>query len=251
MAILYSHESILPSLFTASPNPTPNPIPNPNPNPATDGLARRLRLNFFFHGRNSATRDPNFRMKSTWMPPFSNTFLECELKILDSAVNNIPDALPKGNLPKNEQIALKNLAKNKDIIIKPADKGAAIVVMDKKDYIAETKRQLSHPIHYKTLDQPVFPQAITQINEIFQELKDLKFIDKSQYDYPACLSDPKPRRMYLLPKIHKEKDKCPPPPRVTCRQVDLSFPTAEAKVAPQRSILITSWHRWQHVIHPF
>ena len=181
MTILYSHESILPSLFTASPNPTPNP----NPNPATDGLACRLRLNFFFHGRNSATRDPNFRMKSTWMPPSSNSFLECELKIPDSAVSNIPDALPKGNLPKNEQIAFKNLAKNKDIIIKPADKGAATVVIDKKDYIAETERQLSHPILYKTLNQPVFPQAITKINEIFQELKDLKFIAKGQYDYLA------------------------------------------------------------------
>ena len=29
MTILYSHESILPSLFTASPYPTPNPNPNP------------------------------------------------------------------------------------------------------------------------------------------------------------------------------------------------------------------------------
>ena len=194
--------------------PTPRTIDRGDLKSATDGLARRLRLNFFFHGRNSATRDPNFRIKSTWMPPSNNPFLECELKTLDSAIKNIPDALPKSNLPKNERIALKNLAKNKDIIIKPADKGAAIVVMDKKDYISETERQLNHPIHYKTLDQPVFPQAITKINEIFRELKDLKFIDKGQFDFLACPSDPTPRRMYLLPKIHKEKNKWPPPGRL-------------------------------------
>ena len=46
---------------------------------ATDGLARRLRTNLnviFFHSQNSATRDPNFRIKSTWMFPSNNTFLE-------------------------------------------------------------------------------------------------------------------------------------------------------------------------------
>ena len=200
--------------------PTPRTIDRGDLQSATDGLARCLRLNFFFHGRNSATRDPNFRIKSTWMPPSNNPFLECELKTLVSAIKNIPDALPKSNLPKNERIALKNLAKNKDIIIRPADEGAAIVVMDKKDYISETERQLSHPIHYKTLDQPVFPQAITKINEIFRELKDLKFIDKGQFDFLACLSDPTPRRMYLLPKIHKEKNKWPPPGSLTARQTD-------------------------------
>ena len=142
--------------------PTPHTIDRCDLQLATDGLACRLHLNFFFHDRNSATRDPNFSIKSTWMLPSYNPFLECELKILDFAVKNIPDAFPKSNLPKNERIALKNLAKNKDIIIKLADKGAAIAVMYKKDYIAETERQLSHPIHYKTLDQPIFPQAITK-----------------------------------------------------------------------------------------
>ena len=79
---------------------TPHTIDRGDLQLATDDLARRLHLNLFFHGGNSTTRDPNFRIKSTWMPPSSNTFSECELKILDSAVKNIPNALTKRNLPK-------------------------------------------------------------------------------------------------------------------------------------------------------
>ena len=36
-----------------------------------------------------------------------------------------------------------------DIIIKPADKGSAVVVLNKKDYIAEGMRQLSDTKFYK------------------------------------------------------------------------------------------------------
>ena len=38
-------------------------------------------------------------------------------------------------LDSEERTAIKTLKQNKDIIIKPADKGAAILVMDKTDYV--------------------------------------------------------------------------------------------------------------------
>jgi hypothetical protein len=39
-----------------------------------------------------------------------------------------------------------------DIIIKPADKGSAVVVMDKTTYIQEAERQLSDCRFYEKLD---------------------------------------------------------------------------------------------------
>jgi hypothetical protein len=41
-----------------------------------------------------------------------------------------------------ERTALQNLRSNEDIIIKPADKGSAVVVMDKSAYIQEAERFL-------------------------------------------------------------------------------------------------------------
>ena len=47
------------------------------------------------------------------------------------------------NLSKAEYRAIKELSNNTNIIIKPADKGGAVVILDKKDYLAEGYKQLS------------------------------------------------------------------------------------------------------------
>ena len=43
------------------------------------------------------------------------------------------------NIPKSENLALENLRKDKDCIIVAADKGVALVVMDKTEYITNVK----------------------------------------------------------------------------------------------------------------
>lgn len=51
------------------------------------------------------------------------------------------------NLISNERKALKNLRHRDDIAIKPADKGAAVVILSLKDYLKEAKRHLSLTLH--------------------------------------------------------------------------------------------------------
>ena len=47
------------------------------------------------------------------------------------------------NLNKQKYQTIKDLRHNIDIIIKPADKGSAIVIMDKEDYIKKDERQVT------------------------------------------------------------------------------------------------------------
>ena len=111
------------------------------------------------------------------------------------------------NLSKEEINALKSLRENKDIIIKPADKGSCTVVMNKTDYIAEGHRQLSNKRHYKKLDGPIYPKISEKISDILKELYLEGFIDKRQLEYLDVPNNPRERKFYLLPKIHKEKSK--------------------------------------------
>ena len=61
---------------------------------------------------------------------------------------------PRFNTTKQERKAMRSLKRNQDIIIKPADKGGAIVILNREDYIKEGLRQLSNTNHYKELEDP-------------------------------------------------------------------------------------------------
>jgi GIY-YIG catalytic domain len=108
-------------------------------------------------------------------------------------------------------MALKALSKNESIIIKPSDKGGAIVLMDRTQYVAECLRQLQDTKYYKELTTPTFLENIPQINSILSDLLKLKIITSKQYSYLSAKTDCRPRLFYILPKIHKNVNVWPSP----------------------------------------
>ena len=56
------------------------------------------------------------------------------------------------NLTPDESAALINLQKRDDTVIKPADKEGAVVVLDRKLYIEEARKQLDNPNKYQKLN---------------------------------------------------------------------------------------------------
>ncbi|XP_061915846.1 uncharacterized protein LOC133658165 [Entelurus aequoreus] len=111
------------------------------------------------------------------------------------------------NLTPEEVEALQNLKRNKHIVIKPADKGSAVVIFDRSQYLWEGSRQLSDMTYYKPLPEPIYPQTIPMVGKILDNLRLKKFINFKQQRYLMGERDPRPRRFYMLPKIHKEPDK--------------------------------------------
>lgn len=76
--------------------------------------------------------------------------------------------------------------------------------MDKTDYLWEGHRQLNKQEHYSPLNEPIYPQTRLEIKEILEEMCEKKIISGDQKTYLMGSGTPRPRRFYLLPKIHKD-----------------------------------------------
>ncbi|CAJ0964824.1 unnamed protein product [Ranitomeya imitator] len=117
------------------------------------------------------------------------------------------------NLSVSERQALRSLQNEKDIIIKPADKGGAIVVMDKLLYRNEVYRQLGDTTTSKRLPQNpsnLIQNMIKTTLDHFQTrgilyIKTHEFLTKKHPITPV---------IYILPKIHKKLQNPPGRPIV-------------------------------------
>ena len=83
------------------------------------------------------------------------TYIKTVRRCILNGNTNIRKA--RDNLTPEERKALKDLQKRDDIIIKEADKGSAVVVMNKEDYLAETGRQLGDTSFYQKLEKELTP----------------------------------------------------------------------------------------------
>ena len=78
-------------------------------------------------------------------------------KLLDTATSSyakIKSCRIKSNLNSDEAKALINLTKQKDIIIQKADKGNAVVILDKESYTEKMNELLSDSSKFESLEIP-------------------------------------------------------------------------------------------------
>ena len=109
--------------------------------------------------------------------------------------------VPRSNHTKQESIGLNQLKKDRDRVVCTADKGVAMVVMDKEDYIKKAESLLAQPA-YRAIDrEPTNQIKAKLINKLRKIRKDTN-MDEGTYKtmYPTGCILPK---FYGLPKIHK------------------------------------------------
>ena len=191
-------------------------------------LVRNLKLKDYFSNKPDKEYDyktKTFTHPSTWIPAdhkVSQETLDTVQNVISATENVIKNnkglngrflALRrfKNNLSHAETLALKKLRSTESIVIKPADKGSATVVMDKALYLAEAYRQLNNTNYYSKLDQPIYKNNISKINEILKSMEAEGYITAKQFAYLQAKDSDRPRIFYLLPKIHKAKEKWPNP----------------------------------------
>ena len=172
----------------------------------TQAFTRRMRLKSHFADRgdsHSQEKYPDFIPKSDWQPPNQGRDLEAFVNRVESAVrSHIPPKPKHDNLSRSDRSALYNLQKREDIVIKPADKGSAVVVMDRDHYVSEAERQLNDSAFYRPLDHDPTQEFAKQVSDTVREMHDQGHISEKNMTY-LIVDQPKAGRNYLLPKIHK------------------------------------------------
>lgn len=170
---------------------------------------RKIKLATFYRDSEGRQILP-FTGTSTWTPPLEK--LPSEIKTLireDWQIfkNQYKFVAEKCNISLAEVKALRELQHMKHIVLKPADKGSAIVILSREQYILEVERQLNDTEYYKKLDKPIYVDTIPIVRDIVDKLKKDKFINSKQRQYLMGSQEPRERRFYILPKIHKDPTK--------------------------------------------
>ena len=170
-------------------------------------FTRRLKLKRHFHDIHTTTKDGvrnPFKNKSTWTPPEGNDpILEAFIKTV-KIETLLADYTKVGhsNLTKKQFQAIKQLSDNPDIVIKKADKGSAVCVINTTDYLREGLRQLGNCDTYQLLTSDPTTKFSATIETYLTDMLLEETIDLDTFEY-LNISNPKPGRFYLLPKIHK------------------------------------------------
>ena len=108
------------------------------------------------------------------------------------------------NITKSEHLALENLRKDKDCIIVTVDKGVALIVMDKTEYITKCEALLQDNSVYQHLTKDTSPTIHKELVKILQDYKNNNFISETEYTQVKPHGSNSPAaRVYGLPKIHK------------------------------------------------
>ncbi len=145
-----------------------------------------------------------FRLKSTGKGPTGPLPLEAMITANEQDFNSRPPLKKvfKKNITNIETKAMMDLANNNNIIIRPADKGSAVVILNRQDYLKEGYKQLQNVKFYKYLENDLTEIHIKSIANYLEDMYQNGEIDDRTKDY--LLSCPgRTSELYLLPKIHK------------------------------------------------
>ena len=152
----------------------------------------------------------NFKLRSNFSPPGPRC-LENFISANEHDLSKVPIRAPhKRNMAQGEYTAAERLKCNPHIIIKPADKGSAVVVMNRSDYIREAEKQLSDKRFYQETREDLTPTHRNLIIKEIQKLYDNFQIGDKCKDYLLDGGE-RTAQFYLLPKVHKNI--LPPPGR--------------------------------------
>ena len=145
---------------------------------------RRLRLKHLFRDQNNTNRDI-FTSPTGWTPPVGKSpTLDTYINVTTTEIlEHHPAPRKCMNLSNTELAALITLRSNSNLVIKPADKGGAIVLMNKEDYIQEGLRQLRDPKFYREIPRDHTNKNTTEIHKFLLSMKTKKLLPDAHVNF--------------------------------------------------------------------
>ena len=194
--------------------PTPRNVDRVSLKQDLEAFGRRLRLAWYFRNEENEFESNPFRKKSKFNPKGKDAAIELYLSRLEEEILAIDTNLKYSNLTKEERNAMFGLRDDTSIIIKEADKGSAVVVWDKCDYLAEASKQLGDEKVYDKISGDVVSPLINTVKHCLAKVKLRGDICNETMEY-FFIDKPRVGRFYLLPKIHKRLQNVPGRPVIS------------------------------------
>ena len=192
-------------------NNNSNQLPN-SKNSNSKWVINLLKTSLTEGQKSILAKGPNFSLASKYIPnvdyitvveSMCSKLREDEPMELRTDINVLlrKSKAPKSNITKEERVGLAEPKKDKDRVILTVDKGVAMVVMDKEEYVSKAQELLAQPLYRSIPNDPtnkIKAQLITKLRRIKRENN----LDEGTYKamYPTGCITPK---FYWLPKIHK------------------------------------------------
>ncbi|CAJ0938609.1 unnamed protein product [Ranitomeya imitator] len=129
------------------------------------------------------------RNKSSFRPPHGLHAVETFIDFINKSFHDLRDDIEKGRLhfPPNlsavENQPLRTLQEDGSLIIKPADKGGALVVMDKSLYLSEIIRQLQNESIYSKLTRDPVSDILAKIEFILKKYSTMGILDSKTIEF--------------------------------------------------------------------
>ena len=197
--------------------PTPEKLDRLQIKNDLEKLGRDIKLRMFYQNdlSPSFSEKPAFKVPSSRTPPIRDVQLELYLsEIKDKLININESGRSYPNMSKDEREALKSLMNDNEIIIKPADKGSAVIIWSKHDYLLEASNQLSDTNVYCKSNSNTLQKVNREIKSVLRDMFNLKEIDQKIMNYLE-VKKPQLGRFCLLSKIHKQTMNVPGRPVIS------------------------------------
>ena len=191
-------------------SPTPSSINEVDLRRDISDFTRKMRCKWFFRNerQENVSETSEFKSKSTWNPPKGAPAIELFLIQTEKDILSIlPGKATNYNLSKEEYLTMRSLQNDRSVVIKPADKGSAVVVWDRNDYLKEAERQLCDEKTYEEIRITEKDQVelVEKSNNLFSNLKRTNVITENENNYFRFNFKKATNlgKLYLLHKIHK------------------------------------------------